>query len=76
MTIQAVLFDLGGVLVRTENREPRSELAEQLNLTFKKLDRIAFRGESAQRATRGIISEEAHWENLGHLVGIPEEVLD
>jgi epoxide hydrolase-like predicted phosphatase len=76
MTIQAVIFDLGGVLVRTEDRAPRSELAEQLNMTYKELDRIAFRGESAQQATRGLISEQEHWENLGHLLGIPEERLD
>ncbi|MEJ2706344.1 MAG: HAD family phosphatase [Anaerolineales bacterium] len=76
MTIQAVIFDLGGVLVRTEDRTPRAELAEQLNMTYAELDRIAFRGESAQRAALGIISEEEHWENLGRLLGIPDERLD
>lgn len=76
MTIQAVIFDLGGVLVRTDDRTPRSELAEHLNLTYKELDRITFLGESAQRATRGLISEEEHWENLSQLLGIPEERLD
>ena len=34
MPVQAVIWDIGGVLVRTEDRGPRTRLAERLGMTY------------------------------------------
>ena len=67
MSLRAVLFDLGGVLVRTEYQAPRQHLAERFGMDYDDMDRIVFGGGangSAARATLGEISEEEHWLNV------------
>ena len=34
MTIRAVFFDLGGVILRTEYQAPRQQLAERLGMEY------------------------------------------
>jgi epoxide hydrolase-like predicted phosphatase len=67
MSLRAVLFDLGGVIVRTEYQAPRQHLAERFGMDYDDMDRIVFGGGasgSAARATLGEISEEEHWLNV------------
>jgi epoxide hydrolase-like predicted phosphatase len=64
MDFQAVFFDLGGVLLRTEYEAPRQQLAERLGVEYEDLERIVFGSESARRASLGEISEEEHWQNV------------
>jgi epoxide hydrolase-like predicted phosphatase len=61
MTIRAVFFDFGGVLMRTEYQAPRQHLAERFRLDYDDIDKIVFGSESARRASVGEISEEIHW---------------
>jgi putative hydrolase of the HAD superfamily len=62
MTIKAVYFDLGGVLVRTEFQSPRERLAERVGMTYEELVKIVFESKSSQEASLGKISEEDHWK--------------
>lgn len=74
MSIRAVLFDLGGVIVRTEYQAPRQHLAESLGMDYDDIDRIVFGGGtngSAARATLGQISEEEHWLNVMKILKQP-----
>ena len=67
MSLRAVLFDLGGVLVRTEYQAPRQHLAERFGMDYDDMDRIVFGGGangSAALATVGKISEDEHWLNV------------
>ena len=73
MTIQAVIFDFGGVLVRTEDRAPRQELADSLGMTYDEVSELIFESESAQRATVGEITTQEHWETLRFELGLPAE---
>jgi epoxide hydrolase-like predicted phosphatase len=61
MTIKAVFFDLGGVIVRTEFQAPRQQLADQLSMDYDDLNRLVFDSETGVRATVGEISSEEHW---------------
>ena len=61
MTIRAVFFDFGGVIMRTEFQAPRQHLAERFRLDYDDIDKIVFGSESARRASVGEITEEAHW---------------
>jgi len=64
MSIKAVFFDLGGVIVRTEYQAPRQHLAESFSMDYDDIDRIVFGSGSAVRASVGEITEEEHWRNV------------
>lgn len=62
MTIRAVFFDLGGVIVRTEYQSPRERLAERLGMEYDDLNRIVFDSETGYQASIGVITSLQHWE--------------
>jgi putative hydrolase of the HAD superfamily len=64
MTIRAVFFDFGGVILRTEYQAPRQQLAERFNMDYDDIDKFVFGGESSRRASVGAISEEEHWREI------------
>jgi glucose-1-phosphatase len=59
--IKAVIFDVGGVLLRTEDRAPREKMAEKLGLTYKELSAQIFDSEIADRSTIGEVDENEVW---------------
>lgn len=61
MTIRAVFFDFGGVIMRTEYQAPRQQLAERFNMDYEEIDKAVFGSISARRASVGEITEEEHW---------------
>ncbi len=64
MTIQAVFFDFGGVIMRTEYQAPRQHLAERFHIDYDDIDKAVFASESARKASIGEITEEAHWREV------------
>ncbi len=66
MTIKAIIFDLGGVLLRTVDFSPRDQLAARLGMKRYELEELVFGGESGERAQRGEITIQEHWETLRH----------
>lgn len=72
MTIRAVYFDLGGVILRTDDQAPRTTLAKSLGLGYDEIDRIVFGSASSRQASTGVISEAQHWRNLMHDLNLPE----
>lgn len=61
MSIKAVFFDLGGVIVRTEFQAPREQLAERLGMEYDDLNKVVFDSDSGLKASIGEISSEDHW---------------
>jgi epoxide hydrolase-like predicted phosphatase len=61
MTLKAVFFDLGGVIVRTEFQAPRQQLADRLGMDYDDLYRLVFDSDTSDRATVGEISADEHW---------------
>ncbi len=61
MRIRAVIIDMGGVIVRTDNKEPRDRLAERLGLTREEINAVVFDSPSARLATLGKLPVEEHW---------------
>ncbi len=76
MTINAVFLDFGGVLVRTEDKGPRTRAAERLGLTYRDMEKIIFESESSRRASTGEIPEEAHWQVVAQALGVPRREAD
>jgi putative hydrolase of the HAD superfamily len=73
--IKAIYWDIGGVLARTTDRQPRQELAQRLGMTYEALESLVFGSESGRLAQRGEISEPERWARLaGELDIDPAEV--
>ena len=71
--IKTIIFDLGGVLVRTEDHQPRTALAERLDMTYEELSNFVYGIDSANQATRGEITAEDHKNNVLQKLGLPED---
>ncbi len=73
MPIKAVIWDLGGVILRTEETAPRQQLADRLGMARYDLEELVFHSPSGMRAQRGEISVEQHWENLRQELNLSKE---
>lgn len=72
MTIQAVIWDIGGVLARTIDRQPRARLAQRFGLAYEQLEELIWGGERGQMAQMGQISAEDQWRWAAVQLGLPE----
>jgi epoxide hydrolase-like predicted phosphatase len=75
MSIRAVFFDLGGVIVRTEYQAPRQQLAERLGMEYDDLSKIVFDSETGAQASIGSITALQHWESVIKRLKRPHEEL-
>lgn len=71
--IQAVFWDLGGVILRTEDRTKRDHWEQRLGMEPRELDRFIFAGEMGQKAALGKASAEQVWEWVGHELNLSHE---
>ncbi len=75
--IKAVIFDMGGVLLRTFDPTPRETLAQRYGVTLRQLFDIIFTSESSQQAERGEKSDADHWTWALDQLGVsPEDRAD
>jgi glucose-1-phosphatase len=63
--IRAVLWDMGGVILRTMDWGLRSRWEDRLGLPRMQLTRLVFESDAARRATVGQASEEDVWQSVG-----------
>ncbi len=71
--IQAVIFDIGGVLVRTTDYSGRRHWEQRLGLSSGELEAIVFDSEMGTKAQSGQITDTALWEWVGETLGLQEE---
>jgi glucose-1-phosphatase len=62
--IKAIIFDMGGVLLRTCDETPRKELAEELGISVEHLKQEVFFSDSAIRSEEGYLDKYQHWEKI------------
>jgi epoxide hydrolase-like predicted phosphatase len=65
MAIRAVFFDIGGVLLRTEDPLPRRQWEQRLGLEPGRLAKLVFENPVAQRSTIGEATESEVWQEVG-----------
>ncbi len=70
MTIRAVLLDVGGVLLRTEDQQPRRRWEERLQLPPDSLISVVFDNPVAQQANLGFAEAEDVWREVGRLLSL------
>ena len=63
-SIEAVIFDYGGVLMRTVTWAPRRELEQRLGLETGSIEKIVFESPKWDDVQSGQISYEAFWEDI------------
>ncbi len=74
--IRAVIFDMGGVILRTEDLTSRTNLAKKFGLTRKELEMIVFQSPESQQAELGEFTAQQHWNNMARLLHFPPEELE
>ncbi len=72
MSIEAVVFDLGGVLIRTQDPEPRAQLARQLGVSVERLVDLVLEGPRGREAQLGFLHPRELWAWVAQQVGHPE----
>jgi glucose-1-phosphatase len=75
MAIRALLWDVGGVLLRTEDPSPRRRWEERLGLPAGRLADVVFGCPAAERATVGELVDEDVWRQAVDLLGVPRSEL-
>jgi len=58
---KAVIFDMGGVLLRTVDNTPRKALAERFGTTREELEKFVFVGPTSLQSEVGVLSDADHW---------------
>ncbi len=72
---KAILWDLGGVLLRTEDWEPRHCLDRMLNLPNGKIYELVFESEMSRKATVGEATNDDLWMWVGEQLELSSDKL-
>lgn len=72
-TIEAVIFDMGGVFINTFDHSARQSMAQRYGISEKELDRIVFHNSLSADAEKGLYSKEELLERMAQQVGIALE---
>lgn len=77
LKIEAIIWDIGGVLWRIEDRSPRYQLSTKYQISLDALNAQVFHSDTARLATLGKITVDDHWKSVAKNLGIPEaEITD
>lgn len=75
MAIKAIIFDFGGVLMRTEAQTGRREWEERLGLPTGELERVVHQSDVWIRCQHGEVTPEQYWQEVATRLGITAEAL-
>jgi putative hydrolase of the HAD superfamily len=70
--IKAIVFDFGGVLMRTGDPQGRREWESKLGLTVGELERIVHHSDVWIDAQCGRVTVDAYWHEVAQALAIPE----
>ncbi len=76
MALRAIIFDSGGVLVRTLDQGLRRAWEQRLGLQAGQAEYVVFGGETGWDVQLGLISDEAHWQRLGQRLCLARQELE
>ncbi len=73
--IRAVIFDIGGVLIRTQDPAPRQQMEARLGLVPGQAEYIVYNSDAGLRTQRGEFSEEENWRRVQRERNLSDEQL-
>lgn len=74
--IKAIIFDVGGVLLRTEDLSPREKWAKRYGMGVWDFASAVFESGAANRATVGLASEAEAWLAAQRRFNVPQAEMD
>ena len=74
--IQAIVFDIGGVILRTEDASFRKALGKKYGVQRRELEDLVFNSNSAQASTIGEVSEESIWQDVAEKLSLPPDTIE
>jgi epoxide hydrolase-like predicted phosphatase len=75
MSLKAIIFDFGGVLVRTRSQSFRAAWERRLDLRPGEASELVFGGASGRAAQHGWISDAQHWAYIQQRLGLDDATL-
>ncbi len=75
MTIKAIIFDVGGVLIRTEDNASRRRLEQRLGLQPGESEMLVFNSPMGQQAQLGACSTEDLWRWVQRELALSDQAL-
>ena len=75
MTIKAIIWDVGGVIIRTHDYAPREELAARFGIDRAELEQTIFADGISDRAQRGEITTQELWGYVGRKYDLSPDAL-
>ena len=73
---KTILWDIGGVILRTEDHQPRQKLAQSLGVSEHQLSNIFFGDDDQLRVQKGQITPQQHFQNVANKLNIKENFID
>jgi epoxide hydrolase-like predicted phosphatase len=73
--IQAIIFDVGGVLIRTQDWNGRRQWEQKLGLKEYEASEIFFSSDMGIKAQLGLVTEAELWAWVGEHLGLPADEL-
>jgi len=70
---KAVIFDMGGVLLRSVDSAPRDAIANRFGTSREELEKFVFRGPTSVQSEIGQVSDIFHWQTVLKHFGHSEE---
>ena len=75
--IEAIVLDVGGVILRTEDRSGRQTLEIKYNLPPGGSEALVFNSEPAAQSTIGKVGQEQIWQNIANELDLsPEQLIE
>ena len=63
-TFKAIIFDMGGVLLRSVDPAQREAMAKRFGSTRKELEKYVFHGPTSVQSEVGLVSDIYHWQTV------------
>jgi epoxide hydrolase-like predicted phosphatase len=74
--IKAIVFDIGGVLIKTEDDSSRRELEQRYHLPTGGVEILVFDSEQAIASSIGRVNQEAVWNSVAEQLSLSPEGLE
>jgi epoxide hydrolase-like predicted phosphatase len=73
--IKALIFDFGGVIMRTEDHRPRHAWDERLGLPIGSVERAVHHSDLWIRAQLGRVTEQAYWNGVAEMLYMSRDLI-